>query len=85
MKLLQKIMAGLATAGFMVAQPVAAQAAANNAVERLGAPASQSEQLRGSGGHLLLILGIVGALLLLAEVTGLIDVFGNDDELPHSP
>jgi hypothetical protein len=85
MKLVQKVMASLATAGFLMAQPVAAQAAAHSTVARLGAPTSQEEKLAGTGGHVIIILAILGGLLLLAEVTGLIDVFGNDDELPHSP
>jgi hypothetical protein len=46
---------------------------------------TQGEKLAGPGGHAIVIIGIALALLLLAEVTGLIDVFGNDNELPHSP
>ena len=84
MKLLNKVLGTLATAGFIMAQPIAAQAATHQTMDRVAAQ-TQGEKLAGPGGHAIVIIGIALALLLLAEVTGLIDVFGNDNELPHSP
>jgi hypothetical protein len=81
MNLLQKTLAGLALAGFAMAQPMAAQAAP----VRTAAPSDQSEELAGHPVNALLVIGVFALLLLLAEVTNLIDIFGNDDELPTSP
>lgn len=88
MKFFQKTMAGVALASFTMAQPIAAHAAAASALPvRAASVGDTSEQLHGRGGNVLIIIAVFAALLLLAEVTGLIDVFGNDDDngIPLSP
>jgi hypothetical protein len=80
MKIFKKAVAGIATASFLIAQPLAAAP-----VQRNTAGSDTSEKLAGHSLNALVVIGVFGLLLLLAEVTNLIDVFGNDDELPQSP
>jgi hypothetical protein len=80
MKFVQKTLAAMALAGIVMAQPIQARESA-----RVSAATSENEELAGGGANAFVILGIFAGLLLLAEVTGLIDVFGNDDDLPTSP
>lgn len=82
MKFVQKTLASMALTGLVMAQPIVAQAAAP--ADRTGAKTGKSDEL-GGGISAFAIIGIFGGLLLLAELTDLIDVFGNDNELPHSP
>lgn len=83
MKFMQNTLTALALAGLTVV-PIAAQAAAPPA--RVAASTEQGNQLHGRLGPAITIVAIFGALLLLAEVTDLIDVFNNDhDHPPTSP
>lgn len=75
MRIVKQTLASLAFAGFLAAQPLAAQAAP---VARTGASTEQAEELAG-GSAVLVVLGVFVGLLLLAEVTGVIDVLGEDD------
>ena len=77
MKLLQKILATLATAGFMVAQPLAAQAAPT----REPAKVETAAQLHGRGGAVITVVAVAALLGLLFWAVGLFD---NSDK-PHSP
>jgi hypothetical protein len=80
MKVVHRTLAAIALGSFAMAQPIAAHAAAQRT-----AAVGTSEKLAGHPGNALVVIGVFALLLLLAEVTNLIDIFGNDDELPHSP
>lgn len=79
MKTLRNTLASVALAGLIVAQPALAAP-----VARTTAPTADTEQMRGSGINAVTILGAFAVLLVLAELTSLIDVFDNDDN-PTSP
>jgi hypothetical protein len=79
MKTLRNTLASVALAGLIVAQPALAAP-----VARTATPTADTEQMRGSGINAVTILGAFAVLLVLAELTSLIDVFDNDDN-PTSP
>ena len=82
MKFMQNSLTALALSGLTLA-PIAAHAAP---APRVAAAAENGNALHGHIVSAITIVAIFGALLLLAEVTDLIDVFGNDhDHPPVSP
>jgi hypothetical protein len=80
MTIVKNTLAALAGASFLIAQPAAAAAAAP--IQRTGATQGAAEG-QAEGLNVVVIVGVFLGLLLLAEVTEVIDVFG--DENPRSP
>jgi hypothetical protein len=78
MKTVKNVLASVAAASILIAHPAAAAASA----ERVGAVTTDSEEI-GAGTPVWVILLVFAGLLAIAEVTGLIDVLGEDD--PVSP
>jgi hypothetical protein len=78
MKIFKNTLAAVAGVSFLIAQPAAAAASVERASTSLSTAEAQSEGL-----PVAVIFGVLLGLLVLAEVTGVIDVIGEDD--PASP
>ena len=79
MKKFKNTLAALAGAGFLIAQPAAA---ANASVERSGTALSTAEE-QAEGLSFVWVFGALVVLAVVAELTGVIDIIGDDD--PQSP